>query len=101
MMEKVFDPQFWVIMIILSPILFFGGRWLKKVMSDTIIHSVSGVVEEQWGQMFKKLDEYKCIVEGLGTDIEQLKKDCEELGKKATLNRKDIDAILLKVQGLK
>jgi hypothetical protein len=100
MMEKIFDLQFWVIMIILTPVLIFSGRWLKRVLVATVIHSISGVVEEQWGQMFKKLDEYKATVTTHGIDIEKLKLDCEELGR-IKVDKKDIDDIIRKVQGIK
>jgi predicted lactoylglutathione lyase len=104
-MEKIFDAQFWVIMLIFAPILWFGGKKLKTILvntvTDTVSNAVGDVVKDQWAAMFLKLDEYKATVSSHGTDIEQLKKDCEELGKKSAINRKDIDDIIKKVQGLK
>jgi hypothetical protein len=104
-MKQIFDLQFWVIMIIFAPILWFGGKKIKTVLIDTVTNtvssSVSDVVKDQWAAMFLKLDEYKATVNTNTTDIEQLKKDCEELRGKAKLNREDIEKILEKVRNLK
>jgi peptidoglycan hydrolase CwlO-like protein len=104
-MKQIFDLQFWVIMIIFAPILWFGGKKIKAVLIDTVTNtvssSVSDVVKDQWAAMFLKLDEYRATVNTNTTDIEQLKKDCEELQGKAKLNREDIEKILEKVRNLK
>jgi hypothetical protein len=96
-----FDLQFWIICVLFGIVLFFGGKWLKNVLIDTVSNSVSQVVKDQWALMFLKLDEYKAEVESHGTCIQELKDECAELQKKAKLNRADIEVILEKVRNLK
>jgi len=97
----IFDLQFWVICVIFSIAIFFSARWIKKILINTVSESVAQVVSDQWAQMFNKLDSYKETVDGHGTSITELKKQCGELEKKAKVNRKDIDDILEKVRNLK
>jgi hypothetical protein len=100
-MKQIFDLQFWVIIVLFCPIFFFGGRWLKTILIDTVSNSVGQVVKDQWALMFLKLDEYKSTVESHGTSIQELKDECAELQKKAKVNRADIEIILEKVRNLK
>jgi flagellar basal body-associated protein FliL len=85
--SKVFDFQFWVILVVFIVLLILAFWWAKAILVSAISESVSEVVKDQWEQMFKKMDEYTAKV----SDLEI----------KAHLNRKDIDEILEKVRTLK
>jgi flagellar basal body-associated protein FliL len=85
--SKVFDFQFWVILVVFIVLMILAFWWAKSILVSAISESVSEVVKDQWAAMFKKMDEYTAKV----SDLES----------KVHLNRKDIDEILLKVQSLK
>lgn len=85
--SKVFDFQFWVILVVFIVMMILAFWWAKSILVSAISQSVSEVVRDQWAQMFKKMDEYTSKF--------------NELENKATINRKDIDEILEKVRTMK
>lgn len=78
-LAKIFDLQFWTLLIIGTIMVFLGGWILKNVIVSAVSKSVAEVVRNQWAQMFKKLDVYSEKVEDLERKYYKLKQDVDNL----------------------